>query len=481
MNPTQTLIASGLILLAACSPVETRVDPRDPVDPGDSGDPGDTTVPDDPSDLVQDLTIELSVQQPTVATVRWTTSEPTVGWVEFGLPGEVLSLTGDDDELSTEHRFLLLGMMEETEYELEILNEHADGSVSTLLASLTTGSFETAVVEPVISGQQGGEGAGGFTLVPVWGDAGGATRVVIFDNAGRQVWSTEVEGGSTTRARMSFDGQSVLYNIPAFQPDLPGGVARVSLDGSEVEIAEATGVFMDFVELGPDRYAALGTERIELDGGRTVLNETIVEFGPEIEPKVLFEAVGALEIDLDQTFRAELFGPDLEMPAHLNSLQYDREEDVFYTTSLYRRSVIRIDRATGVVDWEMASDYGDFEPVPGEEHLNFAPHSALPTEQGVLIFDRGSPMTDNCSAAVSFDMDMQTLTAARDWQYSTEDCQQSMMLGNAQPLWNGNTMLVLAMNGQIDEVSPQGELVWRLNVDFGTNIMFSERFQSFYP
>jgi hypothetical protein len=478
MNAQLPLLLTGLLLLAACGPSENPRDLADPNDPADTTDTGDTTVPDDPTDLVRDLIIQVSPEQPTVAMVSWSTSEPTIGWVEFGLPGELLSLTGSDTELDTEHGFMLVGMLPSTEYELEILNEHADGSVSSLAASLTTGFFASAEVEPVISGTGADTQAGGFTLAPVWGDQ---SQIVIFDAAGRQVWSTTpVNGGNITRARMSIDGHSVLYNSAAFRPDEPGSIVRVSLDGSERAEAHATGAYMDFVELEPGRYAALSTELIELDGDRQVLNETIVEFGPGLETKVLFEAVGALDIDLDQAFRAELFGPEFEMPCHLNSLQYDRVEDVFYTTSLYRRSVIRIDRATGGVDWELGNEYGDFEPVPGAEHLNFAPHSAMPTEDGVMIFDRGSPMTEDCSAAVSFDMDMQAMSAYRDFQYWTDDCQQTMMLGNAQPLWNGNTMLVLAMNGQIDEVTPEGELVWRLNVGFGDNVMFSERFRSFY-
>ncbi len=464
MRYTLPLALSSLLLLAACEELDGNG-----MRPGGSAD-----------ELVQNLTIELSEAHPTVATVSWTSSEPTVGWVEFGLDGNLELQTEHDAAPSTEHSFMLVGMLPTTAYDLAIINQSDDQTVSSADDTLTTGSVDTFGTSPTITGVDAARTAGGYTLFPVWGDPE-VNHIAIVDAAGRHVWSHGLGDSTYTRARMSADGRSVLYNQAAFQPDEMGAVVRVSLDGSEREVSEARGAFMDFVEVEPGRYASLSTNIIDMGQGRMVLDETIVEFGVGVDPVVVWSAVQSLDIDLNDVYPAELFGSDFEVPLHLNSLSYDAAEGAYYTTSLYREAVYKIHRATGELDWVLARRDGDFEGLGGGDPLGFTPHSAMPTPQGVLIFDRGSDSSSWCSAAAEYSLDHGAMTASRDWQYHTDDCQQSMMLGNAQPLWNGNRMLVLAMNGQIDELSPEGQLVWRLNVNFGSAVMFSERFESFYP
>ncbi len=438
-----------------------------------------STQPSESSELVSDLRVEISSEVGTVATVSWTTAEPTVGWVEFGLDGDLELSTNQDAAATTEHSFMLLGMLPQTEYRLEILNQTADAAVTTSASTLTTGALDTFGISPTVTGVDAARTAGGYLLAPVWGDPE-VNHLAIFDSAGRHVWAHDLGNSTYTRARLSADGRSVLYNQAAFQPDEIGSVVRLSLDGSEVEVAEAMGAYMDFVEVEPGLYATLSTEMMDMGGGRVVLDETIIEFRAGAEPEVAWSAVQSLDIDLSESFPAELFGPEYEMPLHLNSLSYDAAEGAYYTTSLYREAVYKIDRASGEVEWKLARDQGDFAAQPGNDDLGFVPHSAMPTADGVLLFDRGSSSSTGCSAAAEYGLDLSEMTAQRDWQYFTDDCQHTMMLGNAQPLWNGNRLLVLAMNGQIDELSPEGELVWRFNVNFGSAVMFSERFESFY-
>ena len=65
--------------------------------------------------------------------------------------------------------------------------------------------------------------------------------------------------------------------------------------------------------------------------------------------------------------------------------------------------------------------------------------------------------------------------------YTTEDCQQSHFMGNAEQLWNGNRTLVLAMTAQVDEVTTDGDLVARWNAPLGSWLGFTSRLPDLGP
>jgi len=429
--------------------------------------------------LVQDLVLDLSPEHATVVSVSWTSPEPTVGWVEFGLEGDAPQATQLDDEPCTEHRFTLLGLLPSSSYGVEIFNQPDVGSAQSTHASVETGPIDDFGVNITVTQVDTSRGAGGFNLLPIRGDSVD-NHLAILDNEGRHVWSHLLDDVVFTRARLSADQRSVLYNTMVSHPEDEGSVVRLSLDGSEHEVTMVPGAFLDFVEVEPGRYAALAVEVLDVGDGRLLLDEIILEVAPGEEPERVWSAAETLGFDLDQSYATSTFGEDYEQPWHLNSLSYDASEDTFYVTSLIEIAVYKIHRGSGELDWTLSPRAGDFAGVPNAGALNFLPHSALPTANGVLIFDRGSRSQSGCSAAVEYDLNLDAMTAERAWEYYTEDCQVSGMLGNAQPLWNGNRLLVLAMNGQIDEVSSEGELLWRLNLDFGKEARFSERFESFY-
>lgn len=444
---------------------------------GCSGKPGDTV---DGDALIEEVSLEVSAVYPTVATIRWTTTVPTTGWVEFGRLGEVEHTTSPEVEPATEHSQLLLGLTEDTSYSFVLVVETEDDTEYSDSTTFMTGSLPVFGSDPEFTLVEPGQGAGGFLLAPIW--AGGANdHLAILDDQGRYVWAQALSDGGFTRARLSTDGRTVLYNLNPAQLDDMGVLVLRSLDGEEEERIDIPGIHMDFAEVRPGLYALLSQEIIALDDGRRVLNEIILEVDDQGGERVVWDSVQSLEIDLAVSYPEGLYGPGYEVPLHLNSLSYDPVEDAFYATSLFRGAVYKVDRVSGELVWTLAAMDGDFSSAGQPEDLQFLPHSAVATAAGVLIFDRYSTSSDQCSAAAEYSLDLDRMVAERAWGYSTEDCQVNMMMGNAQDLWNGNRLLVLAMNGQIDEVAPDGSLVSRLTLDYGRTLMYCERFQSFYP
>ena len=46
-------------------------------------------------------------------------------------------------------------------------------------------------------------------------------------------------------------------------------------------------------------------------------------------------------------------------------------------------------------------------------------------------------------------------------------------MGSVERLPNGNTLITFSSLGQIDEVTPEGELVWRLRAEMGSGFGYS--------
>src|SRR5687767_1891071 len=85
------ILAGSLWLLLLASACEEAQDPRAP----------------------RDVQAEVSDDIATVVTVRWTTDEPTIGYVEFG-PTEAMALKTPLAKESAEHEQLLLGLTADT-------------------------------------------------------------------------------------------------------------------------------------------------------------------------------------------------------------------------------------------------------------------------------------------------------------------------------------------------------------------------------
>ena len=103
---------------------------------------------------------------------------------------------------------------------------------------------------------------------------------------------------------------------------------------------------------------------------------------------------------------------------------------------------------------------------------------------GILIFDTGATdetNTDGCSAMVEYALDTEAWTAELLWRYTTEDCVYTEFWGNAEALDNDNRMIVLGTAGQIDEVTADQTLVWRMFAPTGITFGYVSRVGSLYP
>jgi len=458
--------------------------------------------------------IEASLSEiiPTVVTVEWASTQGEAPGVIFRMNSGETQKAPVELSVLDEPSTLLLGLKQEADVSFRVVTTVDDELWCSETQEITTGTLRANL--PKLTVENFSDTGGGYTLFTFVGwerKAETIQAVVIVDQDGDYVWAVETWNGAI-RARMS-ESEHAIYTLdPTMDPAKQNIVKRFSFDGSEQELQgtglEGTmpvggpngdvvpvgddalfrdfpGAHSDLVDLGNGTLASFGWDVREYeDGERTLVGETIIERDSEGKVTEIWTLFDALEPDLSETYPKDYFtDEEAEFWAHLNYLHYAPEEDAYYATAREIDIVVRVDRATGETSWVLqpgpiTTDAGDFL---AESDIDYRGHSVEPTPDGILLFDTSSNLSEGCSAMSEFAIDTETWTVNHVWLYQPETCLVSGFLGNASTLSNGNRMMTLATNGQIDEVTADGELVWRMNTPTGYILGFAERLESLYP
>ncbi|MES2639718.1 MAG: aryl-sulfate sulfotransferase [Myxococcota bacterium] len=421
-----------------------------------------------PGSPVEALEVALG-EVPTVLHVRWRTSMPSVSTVTGTLGDEQIVVT--ETTASTEHDVVLAGFPARAAVTVavDVLDEEGVDAETTV----TTGALPAWVPDLTFTADVPEAAAGGFTVAALIDLTGGAPLIV--DGAGRPVWAQDrVTQGAITRARLSLDGAAVLYNGLPYSVDRPGTLTRVPLDGGAAETISVNGIHTDFVELPSGGYAALGWD-LRTFGDRQILGTTIVEIEPDGASRVVWSVFDDFMPDLGFTYPSGYAADDtVEDWSHINGLFYDAAEDDYYVTMTWIDGVARVDRGTGELVWTVSRHGGDFATV-GAPVLE-QPHSVQRTAEGLLVFNRGYPQDrDTCSEAVELVLDEAAGTVTNTMQHRSDRCLLVTYLGSAARLDGGNTLVSWSTAGQMDELTPEGELAWQVSAPVGAAFGFAER------
>lgn len=491
----KTVALFGCLVLASCGP-----DPSDDdhtVDDDSTGD-DDSHGDDDTGDgLGPDGCIETAIgtspfvemgaevaeRVPTVIAVNWSTDNVATGSVRYGestddYTGEIPVVASADNAFFT----LLKGLHASTDIHLRAFAEIDETLYCTEDWIVTTGPLSPSLPSLSLTAIDEGLAAGGYTIVPIL--TADAAIITILDSQGQYVWFWELEGYTTMRAAITMDRQSVLVSHEGFRPD--STIHKIFMDGTIEEIA-APYLGFDFVEIETGHYAFLAGEVRTFEGDRDFYGDTIVEAWEDGTTQMVWSLLDDFEPDLNETYSVEMVQyPDTEVFTHVNSLSYDPTSDSFLVT--HARSdlaqlpdmIANVDRSTGDLLWTLSDTTGDFTH---DEEVNLVgwPHSSrLEPDGSVLVFNRFSPIGDNCSEVTQITLDEVNGTAARTWSYAADPCLHATFLGHAERIWNDNIVAIYAASGQIDEATPDGELVWRINLDLGAGFGQGERVESLY-
>ncbi len=413
------------------------------------------------------LEAELTLSEivPTVVTIEWNVDGAESAYVEYGLDdqyGSVRHVSPDgSDRMST----MILGLKPSREYHFRAVNEYSDGPVYGEDHSLTTGATPSDLTSTTVQTFDESQLEDGFFITATM--PGGP---VILDHDGDFVWWYTGQGSTgCNRAYMDPDGDSIWFNQTKEAEEGFASVVHMSMDGTKLEVINTPGAHLDFVLL-PDHtiaYQSYDPKDIE---GTEIMGEKIMETSPDGTTTEVWSFWDHFELEPGTL-------EDGNNEIHANCLDYNVEDDTYTIGYFWLSTIMKIDRSTGEPLWVMGGDLGEMELTAGDRSF-INQHQFYETETGLVVFDNG-PQEESLSRAVHYTMDLDSDEYAEDWAYSAGLFVP--VLGSVDPLPNGNILISWGFSGQMDEISPDLELLWQLNTDLGNTMGYAQYLSSLYP
>ncbi|MFH1464113.1 MAG: aryl-sulfate sulfotransferase [Pseudomonadota bacterium] len=410
------------------------------------------------ADLELSLTQSAAIPTVFTATVDGAASGLDAAWVEFGRDGAwdhraPLDISGDPPWQVT-----LLGMKPLSDYEVR-LGVQLDGEGFTGRAH-TAGTGGVPAEFPDFSLERGGgESFGGYYLTSVLGLS---TAAVILDSDGEYVWWYQPEGitevGRTVPTR---DGSGLL--VQKLNPNAAeaGEVVRVSTDGTQAQATDLPWGHHDLYEHADGTLAYIASVPLDVEGTE-VSGAAIVERAPDGSTSVVWDIW-----DHEDAFPYEpgAGGPAGAWP-HANALDYLPGEGAYLVSFLYLDAIAKVDRASGDLLWVMGGDTSDFTLEGGSTDLFERTHQLERLDDSLLVFVNGAQQGGE-SYAVEYALDESDPVVEPLWAYHPEPSLSCLSLGDVHRFDSGNTLVTFSYSGQLHEVDPDGEVVWKLSAGAG--------------
>lgn len=428
-----------------------------------------------PGDTLQSsfsVDIEVSEVIPTVILVEWTMVLEDVQdvYVEYGPADgwvDVQNVDQDGDRFYT----TLIGLKPSTEYDLTAVVLADQLQYVSAPIRFTTGAVPTDLPDIEVTVHEGESERQGYFVTSI---VSATSSAAVIDGDGDLVWWHDL-GGDTSkvmRNRITHDGRSMLY-LWEGEEDGEGvtQLVRVSLDGTSVELKPVESAHHDFVELPDGTVAVLTAVARDLPGWDIpVLGDALVEYGTtsSVAPKTIWSSWDTHD------FAGQGLGDQGGVWdwTHANALDYDPETDTYALSMLGLSEIIVIDRATGEVLRKVGGDDSDYVFSGGDAKPFEVQHQFQFVDGGLLLFNNGTP-DEMASQALELALDDDTGEASTKWSFTTDPPVYCPALGDVNRLNDGDTLVTWSGAGQMDRISPDGELLWRLNLGLGGGLGYT--------
>jgi hypothetical protein len=315
-----------------------------------------------------------------------------------------------------------------------------------------------------------GEGHDLYTLVPVLGVT---TAITIVDPDGDIVWyRTDDRALDFYRARLSRDGESLIYNAASISGDPADDseLVKVKLDGSETTELPVPLLAHDFVELDDGTIAAIVVEQRD-PNDRAQWGNQIVEIDEDGEVTTVWSTWDCFDPEEEP-------GDDPNGWTFANALDYDPQEDAYYLGMRSLSSIVKIDRETGECEWVLGLYGSTFEFAQGSARF-LHQHQFQVSGDRILVFDNeGSLETE--SRVLEYELDFENDVAREVWSSVSDPVVSSFVLGEPTRLDDGDVFINWGAAGQLERVTAEGESIWKLNASIGFVMGFSSTVPSLY-
>ena len=417
---------------------------------------GCTSIP------AEDVVAEVSETMPTVVTVRWTTAQPTVGFVAFGEQSNELTRGTLESEPTTEHEATLVGLPQDSEIWFQI-----QGDQRSTPLSITTGSLATS-----FNVTTEGEAQDYWQMMPVL--TGDDQIATLFDPQGRVVWAYQDPYPlGVFRAAVSRDGSGIIYSAVLEEGHAAPGskVVRVSWEGEELASYDVDYLTHDFVELDDGTIVSLAAE-FRGEGDDQLEGNKLVAIRPDGTIEDLWSMWDCFDPAVHESIDPNRPGEW----SHANALDYNREEDAFILGFRNLASLAHVDRATGTCDWMFGGTASDVA-ISGPR---FRFQHQFDWQRGQLVVFDNQGAADQVSRVLHYAFDDTALTASLVSDVRADPPLFTFVLGDVHLLDNDDLLISWGRRNIVDRMAPDGTRTWRMQLEGDLTLGFSDVFTDPY-
>ncbi len=394
----------------------------------------------------KDIVVSLSSDIPTVVNVTWRTDQPAIGYVEYGTTREMQYSTPLEEEQLV-HATNLLGLAPNTTYYYRVVAWAANDAGGSEIATIATGDLGLQLPTFTVEG----EGQPQLVVAPLVRQK----VALVIDPAGDVVWAhNETRDLEIHRARLSADGQSVLYNAvgPAGDPVEGSALVRVAVDGSSESSTAVPWLRDDFVEHADGTLAALVLDERDF-GGSPLRGDKIVEIGPDgalVDVWSVWDCFDPAAAPGDQSGQGWTFA---------NALDYSDAEQAYYVGLRNFSSIVKVDRATGNCAWVLGSTGATFAFADGSEAFVHPEQFQLAGDHIVIMDSDGAG--DGTPRVIEYQLDEDAMLATQVASLPAEAGTKTPLFGEPNRFPGGESFINWS-EGRMQRLDSSGLALWTL-------------------
>lgn len=304
--------------------------------------------------------------------------------------------------------------------------------------------------------------------------AKGQAHVMAVDARGRVVWwRTLPKGLKALRSRTGRDGNSILFASYEFGQDAEsdlGQITRWTLGEPEPTITRAVELHHDFVELPDGELAWLSFDRANryIEGvGIAPLQTDALRVAPEgaVEGEerrifsLLDDAIQTPDLVCEHMLPGG-FGNGYFEWSHSNSLAYEPSTDSLRFLARYWDAVLEVG-LDGTLHWQAGGEANQWDL---QGWFNHGHATELSGSDWWVFSNNNHAEGPNVTDYVRLAVDAETGTVTETARIADPFGRYASYLGDVRSLPNGNILVAYSPEGQLLELTPEGDIVWELHV-----------------
>jgi len=405
----------------------------------------------------------------TVVHVTWSTAEPEADRVMFGSTDTYGLETPQEADATTRHEATLLGLTADTDVHFSVVGAtESSADAVTHTGPLPSDLPEFAVVSPMDDAEMGP-----YILTSTITLTADESTVQVLNLDGEPVWYWRPDVGVVS-VRPMVDGTGVYFIAENPEDRSATTLQRVTWDGSVSELALPY-AHHDAIEGAAGGWVTLVTVFQDVDGER-VAGDDIVEVSEDGSTRVVWDAFENLTVERNSGWDASSLDGAADW-THANGITYDPGDDSYVVSLYFTESVVKVDRLSGGMAWQLGGSHSDFTFEAGE---TFGPqHAPQVADGGLWLFDNSS--YSRGSRLVEYSLDAASWAASLTWAWVTPDMDWTPVLGDVERFDDGFVLSSWGIAGQVRAVSSDGEEAGELQLEDGQTVGQVSVLSGFYP